>query len=323
MTLPTRSLLLLALATAACNGASDDSTTPDTPNANGQQLTGNKNKSYTKTKYPIVLAHGLFGFDKVFGLEYFYNVPPDLESGGAKVYLTQVSAENSTEIRGEQLLKQVERIAAMNGGKVNLIGHSQGGMDARYVMGVRPDLIASLTTVGSPHKGADFADFVLANTTPGGFTATLLATFGNAIGELIDLTTGEPQDITAALGTLSAPGAAALIKKYPAGIPTTACGEGAPTNGAIPLYSWTGTSKLTNPLDLGDVFLGLTSLVYTGDNDGLVGQCSAHFGKVLRDSYDMNHLDEVNGLIGLTSFFETDPIAVYRAHANRLATAGL
>lgn len=323
MNLPTRSLLLLALATAACNGVDDTSDSgASSPGGVNNQLT-NKNKNYTKTKYPIVLSHGLFGFDKVFGLEYFYNVPPDLESGGAKVYLTQVSAENSTEVRGEQLLKQIERIAAMGGGKVNLIGHSQGGMDARYVMGVRPDLIASLTTVGSPHKGADFADFLLANVTPGGFADKVLTTLGNAAGKLIDLTTGEPQDIKAALGTLSAPGAAALIKKYPAGIPTTACGEGAPTNGAIPLYSWTGTSKFTNPLDLGDVFLGAASLVYTGENDGLVGQCSAHFGKVLRDTYDMNHLDEVNGLLGLTSFFETDPVAVYRAHANRLASAGL
>jgi triacylglycerol lipase len=44
---------------------------------------------------------------------------------------------------------------------------------------------------------------------------------------------------------------------------------------------------------------------------------------VLRDSYSMNHLDEVNQLFGLTSIFETSPVAVFRSHANRLKNAGL
>jgi triacylglycerol lipase len=59
------------------------------------------------------------------------------------------------------------------------------------------------------------------------------------------------------------------------------------------------------------------------ENDGLVGRCSSHLGKVIRDNYRMNHLDEVNQVIGLTSIFETDPVVVYRNHANRLKNAGL
>ena len=38
---------------------------------------------------------------------------------------------------------------------------------------------------------------------------------------------------------------------------------------------------------------------------------------------DMNHLDEVNQLFGLTSIFETSPVSVFRTHANRLKNAGL
>jgi triacylglycerol lipase len=46
-------------------------------------------------------------------------------------------------------------------------------------------------------------------------------------------------------------------------------------------------------------------------------------GKVIRDNYRMNHLDEVNQTFGLTSLFETDPVTVYRQHANRLKNDGL
>jgi triacylglycerol lipase len=44
---------------------------------------------------------------------------------------------------------------------------------------------------------------------------------------------------------------------------------------------------------------------------------------VIRDNYRMNHLDEVNQFIGLTSLFETSPVTVYRQQANRLKNAGL
>jgi triacylglycerol lipase len=63
-------------------------------------------------------------------------------------------------------------------------------------------------------------------------------------------------------------------------------------------YSWSGTGVLTNPLDPLDAMFGLTSLAFVGktdwQNDGLVGRCGSHFGKVIRDNYFMNHIDEVN-----------------------------
>jgi triacylglycerol lipase len=37
----------------------------------------------------------------------------------------------------------------------------------------------------------------------------------------------------------------------------------------------------------------------------------------------MNHLDEVNQILGLVSIFESNPKTVFRAHANRLKNAGL
>ena len=69
--------------------------------------------------------------------------------------------------------------------------------------------------------------------------------------------------------------------------------------------------------------MGASSLTFDEANDGLVGRCSSHLGKVIRDNYRMNHLDEVNQVFGLTSLFETDPVTVYRQQANRLKLAGL
>jgi triacylglycerol lipase len=46
-------------------------------------------------------------------------------------------------------------------------------------------------------------------------------------------------------------------------------------------------------------------------------------GRVIRDDYFQNHLDEVNLLFGLHSIFTTDPLTVYRQQANRLKNAGL
>ena len=91
----------------------------------------------------------------------------------------------------------------------------------------------------------------------------------------------------------------------------------------IKYYSWSGTGVLTNALDVSDAALGLTSLFYPEANDGLVGKCSSHLGTVIRDNYFQNHLDEVNQILGLVSIFESNPTTLFRAHANRLKTAGL
>ena len=122
------------------------------------------NCDYTKTKYPIVLEHGLAGFDELFGVySYWFGIVGELQDGGAKVFTTTVSQFNSTEARGEQLIDQIETIVALTGKpKVNLIGHSHGGLDVRYVAAVRPDLVASVSSVATPHKGAALADYLRA-----------------------------------------------------------------------------------------------------------------------------------------------------------------
>ncbi|HSC84117.1 MAG TPA: triacylglycerol lipase [Pseudomonas sp.] len=282
---------------------------------------------YTQTKYPIVLAHGMLGFDSILGIDYWYGIPSALRSDGASVYVTEVSQLNTSELRGEELLEQVEEIAAISGkGKVNLVGHSHGGPTARYVAAVRPDLVASVTSVGGPHKGSDTADF-LRQIPPGSAGEALVAGIVNGLGSLINFLSGSsstlPQNGLGSLESLNSKGAAVFNAKYPQGIPTSVCGEGAYKVNGVSYYSWSGTSPLTNALDVSDLLTGAASLTFDEPNDGLVGKCSSHLGKVIRDDYRMNHLDEVNQVFGLTSLFETDPVSVYRQQANRLKTAGL
>lgn len=290
--------------------------------------------TYAATKYPIVLAHGLSGFANIGPIEYWHGIPADLRSNGATVFVTQVSAFQSNEVRGEQLLRQVQEIRAISGAeKVNLIGHSQGGPTTRYVAAMLPEGVASVSTVGGVNKaGSPVADLILsASQLPviGSIGTDLITKIVNGFGGFLGLTAGEklPQDSFASLVSLSSAGTADFNARFPAGIPTSACGEGAYVTNGVRNYSWSGTGVLTNALDPTDVFMGLTSLAFIGktdwQNDGLVGRCGSHFGKVIRDNYFMNHLDEVNLMFGLRSIVETDPKAVFRQHANRLKLVGL
>lgn len=282
--------------------------------------------TYTQTKYPIVLAPGVLGFDKILGIEYFYGIPAALGSDGAKVYVTSASAFNTSEARGEQMLAQVQTILAISGAqKVNLIGHSHGGFSSRYVAAAIPTRVASVTAVGSPVKGTPVADLVVqftANPAIGG----LVGTVGNAFSKLISTLGGKNynEDILGSMASLSTAGAANFNARFPAGVPVSACGEGAYSANGQRFYSWGGTSPVTNVLDPLDILFGTTSLAFAGKaSDGLVGQCSSHFGQVLRDDYSWNHGDEINHLLSLRGLFTTDPKSVYRDQANRLKTAGL
>src|SRR3989442_16043319 len=58
--------------------------------------------TYTKTQYPIVLAHGAAGFDSLFDiLDYWFGIPDDLAAGGAKAFGTEGSQINTPEVPGQ------------------------------------------------------------------------------------------------------------------------------------------------------------------------------------------------------------------------------
>ena len=283
---------------------------------------------YTKTKYPIVLVHGLFGFDDVFGIDYFYRIPDSLSKDGAKVFIAAVSAANSSEVRGEQLLAQVEDILALTGAsKVNLIGHSHGGPTARYVASVSPQLVASVTSVGGVNWGTPVADLLRNKLPQGSVSETVLTSVANSLASLIEILSGNselPQSSVQSLESLSTEGSLAFNQKYPEGLPQHYCGNGTMLeDNNVAYFSWSGARPFTNFFDPIDAPLSIISLLFNEPNDGLVSACSSHLGYVIKDNYKMNHLDEVNQTLGIHHLFETDPITLYRRQANRLKNMGL
>ena len=293
----------------------------------GTPVALNAADTYTQPRHPIVLVHGLLGFDALGPVQYFYGIPSELRRSGAVVHTASVSQSNSTEVRGEQLLRELQGLQARYGyTKFNLIGHSHGGSTSRYVAAVAPGLVASVTTVGTPHKGSKVADAVAGITSFTGTTGAVAALV-NGLSSVVAYLSGSganPQNALASLQSLSTAGAADFNRRFPQGAPTTACGQGAEVVNGVRYYSMGGTSVLTNVLDVSDGFLGAASVFFGFEqNDGLVGQCSSHWGKVLRDDYNWNHMDEVNHVFGLRSWFSSDPVSVYRTQANRLKSLGL
>lgn len=283
--------------------------------------------TYTKTRYPIVLVHGMLGFDEIAAVNYWYGIPESLRSGGATVFVASIAALESNEARGEQLLRYLQTLKARYGHeKFNLVGHSHGGATSRYVAGVSPALVASVTTVGAPHDGSKVADAIAL---AGGVTGSteLIAALVNGLGQFIGLLSGNgaTQDALGSLSSLNTTGARDFNRRFPAGAPSSKCGSGAElaANG-VRYYSAGGVSVATNVLDVLDPMLIASSLVFGFEqNDGLVSRCSSHWGRVLRDDYGWNHIDQINHAFGLRGLFSANPVSFYRTHANRLRNLGL
>jgi triacylglycerol lipase len=283
---------------------------------------------YARTRHPIVLVHGMFGFDRAFGqYDYFLGIPHALEAGGATVYLADLPTANSTTVRGEELLLRLDRLAAATGAqRFNLIAHSQGALDARYVASVRPDLVASVTSIGGPNRGTPVADASVAMTDPSTWLGRLQQRLFDAFASVLELVSSNPQpvDVRAGMLSLTTTAVAQFNALHPQGVPVDACGEGEAVVDGVHYYAFGGTAIATNLVDPTDLMTSVGNLSFAGaDNDGQVGRCSSHLGDVIRDNYPWNHWDEVNQVAGLRGWFTPDPVAVYRAHANRLKSAGL
>ena len=122
---------------------------------------------YQTPKHPVVLAHGLLGFDELRlagrilpGVHYWRGITEALTANHIEVILTSVPPSASIEERAAKLSEEIEHKA---GGKnVNIIAHSMGGLDARFMISqLKPPAVKvqSLTTIASPHRGSAFADY--------------------------------------------------------------------------------------------------------------------------------------------------------------------
>ncbi|MBJ2345204.1 MULTISPECIES: lipase family alpha/beta hydrolase [Pseudomonas] len=280
------------------------------------------------TRFPILLVHGLFGFEKVGQSELFRDIKEALRTAGARVFIPYVSVTHCNEARGEQLLAQIERVLDGTGApRVNLIGHGQGALAARYAAAMAPDLVASVTSVNGPNQGSELADFLRKALTPGRLPEQVASRVATLFADFISSLSGQaklPQHAIAALAALTTEGVGAFNDKYPQGLPRSWGGNGPQEVNGVRYYSWSGTVRDT--ADTAHGFCQAFSeyfITEAGQNDGIVGRYSSHLGKVIRSDYPMDHLDAINQSVGGERCKGTDPVALYLRHAERLRIVGL
>ncbi len=151
-----------------------------------------------RLRYPVVLAHGILGFDKlsVGNAAYFRGVEPRLSRHGTRVYAFKVRPVASIAARAEDLVRAVNELDAK---RVNIIAHSMGGLDARYAvakLGLHKR-VASITTVGTPHRGTPLADFGTNLWGLAPAARVILDTVGIDISGFFELTTEKMQRFNA------------------------------------------------------------------------------------------------------------------------------
>lgn len=110
---------------------------------------------------PVVLVHGLFGFDNVgvpgVKVHYFRGIVDHLATLGCHAHVVRLPRAASVPDRAQML---VDKITALGHDRVDIIAHSLGGLDSRYAiakLGLAKH-VRALVTIGTPHRGSPLAD---------------------------------------------------------------------------------------------------------------------------------------------------------------------
>jgi triacylglycerol lipase len=245
-----------------------------------------------RLRYPLVLAHGVLGFD-VISLagarhEYWNGIASPLTSAGADVVAIRVPPTSSIATRAAGLAAAVDALVAERGGKVNIIAHSMGGLDARYAIahGLAPR-VASLTTIGTPHAGTPLADIGASLLGDKLGLKKLARVIGLDVEAFWELTTKRLR-ASAELADVDGVLYASIVG---------ACSR----------------SRVHPLLALTHKYLSSTA----GDNDGLVPAASQQWGEVLR-TVDADHWAQ----IGWSARRSLDIAAIYVDVVKELAARG-
>ena len=291
--------------TSSSADPSTSTTAPSTDTSAGSTSTGEASVG----PYPIVLAHGFFGFEDFAGagfVDYFWNVREDLaEIGETDVFTPPVDPFNDSTLRGMQLLAAVEAILEETGAeKVNIIGHSQGGLDARVVAHLRPDLVASVTTVSTPHGGTPIADYALL-IPGGGVIDVLVQLFGGPLWGEINGSTS----LIASMEQFSEGGIAAFNETYTdaSGVAYASVAGRSDNELALKecaskdtppfLANWDGVVDPIDPLFADSEAIVDGGLLSSIPNDGLVRVDDAKWGTFL-GCIPADHIDQIGHLFG-------------------------
>lgn len=233
-----------------------------------------KEEKLCATKYPLLLVHGVFFRDYKL-VNYWGRIPNELIKNGATIYYGEHQSALSVEDSGRELATRIKEIVDKTGcGKVNIIAHSKGGLDSRMAIFAHhlEPYVATLTTINTPHRGCQFADYLL-DVIPDKITKGVAGTYNTALRKLGD----KNPDFIVAVGDLT----------------SSKCGERdllmtKPEN----VYCQSFGSKINKIVD-GKFPLNFSyALVkhFDGGNDGLVGEDAFEWGDkytFLNDKYNV------------------------------------
>ena len=95
---------------------------------------------------PVLLIPGFLAGDWTLRV-----MSAELRQRGFRTYRAHIHANVGCTLDAAALIENgLERIAERRGSRVQVVGHSLGGMIARGIAGRRPDLVSGIVTMGSP-----------------------------------------------------------------------------------------------------------------------------------------------------------------------------
>lgn len=109
----------------------------------------------------IVLLPGFLGFNRLIVWHMFNGVKQHLEETGWQVVQPLPNPVGSIEERCRDVAEQIVQLCGPTA-PLHLIGHSMGGLDARYIASPAGlgwgDRVRSVTTLATPHRGSRAAE---------------------------------------------------------------------------------------------------------------------------------------------------------------------
>ena len=116
------------------------------------------------TRYPVVFFHGLGALANLMQGGVLHAEAMHLRGRGVWAYAPHVNPYDSVTVRAATWAERLTVVLEETGAeRVNLVGFSSGGLDAR-LLAREPawaERIASLVTVSTPHRGSELASYVL------------------------------------------------------------------------------------------------------------------------------------------------------------------
>ena len=259
------------------------------------------------TRYPVVLLHGFGALANLMQGGVLHAEAMHLRGRGVWAYAPHVNPYDTVAVRAASWADRLERVLAETGAeRVNLVGFSTGGLDARWLARdpAWTGRIASLVTVSTPHRGSELAAYVMDRPERlRSWAIGLMQFVGRAAYE------SAPPHAEAALAEL-APGAVEARFDPDETVPGAWCASWSARAGkgtGVPMYP---------PLIVPNrILYGLAGL-----NDGIVPTASMPWGEPL-GTLDADHARQIGMRVAASQSY--DSCAFFEAHVEALRERGL